>query len=342
MTKNTSQEGQVGIIPTIFHLLGLIACTVLTFMGLAYTFGGNIFVAGFGALIALVILWVLANRLVVEKTTERRKQDNSTEYVLLSAYGCLFLVLFPFDFLSMDVEISQKEGIIKSGNAKIAHTTDLIAKFKAFVKDSTERLRVNVESNTDEMLRVAKPNKGYYLNKVKENLGEIKIDLSTHEASPDDKDIKDGIKKSINVSADLKITDIKASLYKNNLLQAFDEFEKESKPYAEKVFADWNHLRVGQEYAMLDERYKKLSGHIKSNNNKFQHPPIPVNKIEMNNPLNNLSQATASSLLLIVGLLVIIHLCLLATYIAVPRAKSGLKRSKNTILPDDILKQKSN
>jgi hypothetical protein len=199
-------------------------------------------------------------------------------------------------------------------------------------------LRSNVESNTAEIIRVSPANKDYYLGKVKEQLGEIKIDLSDLKSSPNDEEAKKSIKMAIESATKLKITDIEASLYKDNLKKAFDDFEKEGKSDAERVFAEWNRLRIGQEFAMLDEKYKKLQNHTKANSTKFQHSPLSAQMVAMNNPVSNLTNATMGSLLLIIVLLLVVHLCLLAPYLTVERAESGngLVRKNKTHIQDDL------
>lgn len=335
MTKNATQEVGVPIVPTIFSYLGMVACTLFTFMGVTYIFRGNIFVGGFVALLCLIILWVLANRLLTEKTTARRKPDNTTEYVLLGAYFVVFVVLFPFDFHFMEVEISQKENIIKAGMAKVNHVKDLIEKYNQFVKDSTERIRKNVEINTEELFRVANSNKKGFADNIRKTLGNKEEDFSSYLGNPNDKGAQEDLAKKLKKTTDLKIKQIQEACKKGNLDQVFKDSD-EYRAGVESVFVGWNRLRIGQEYVSIDEHYASLLKHIQSNVSIFKHAPLVSSKVSMDDVSKSLSNATANSFLLITLILVLAHCCLLAPYLVTQRADggTGLKRKTRQIKDD--------
>ena len=313
-----AEEKKAGPLAHLFHYLGLAACGYMTFMGLIYISNGSVFSSAILALLVLVVFAVLVHYLCVWKAKKQRSntdlQSKTPEVVLGGIYFVMFLLATVACLEYLVIEMSQKDQIKRAGYDKIADLENLQKEYQAKIQVQKNEVRTKATASASYFQNTKGSARLTHQNDLDNLLGANTVATALRSGS---------FQQSIEQAAEAKADAIQRQY-------ALDSFDKASEPLvrqSRQAFEGWNQLQVGFRYKDLDHFFVNYLARAKEKG-------LPDFSYEAKTPhesLFNLSSNINSGgamLALFIGLLLIIHLCILAPYFSTERQQRYLAENR--------------
>jgi len=304
------------LVPGILQAIGLAACGYSTFVGLAYWTNGSLGLSVIGAIFALIILLLLVY--FMEQWKQKKLQSNTDlpnkvpEIVLGSVYAVVFICLFIVDYHYANIEFVRKNDIKSLAVNKLDDISNLKAQYATAITDKVNRKNTTIET--------AKSNYWTVFNEYDRITYRSQLDslLGNRSVSYDSRDRFDETYRPA----------LKSVLRNERKKYTIDSFDTKTDDYlllVRPVFTEWRFLSVGYYYNDIDrfraEYYQAAQG--KMSDFKFDAPGWET--IPLNDPIASIKGAGIVWLIVFLIVMVLVHLCILAPYIAAKRQHVPLK-----------------
>lgn len=338
-----AEDNTVGLLPKALRLIGLLFAGMIFLVGALYTWNGNIPVAGFLAFLAGISFYVLTYFLQKYKTRKASYRNYTPEIALGVVYLFAFLAVFPFSFHFVDIEFNRKDAVKAAALGKLEDLKNLKANYDKAVNQKANTFETGVRSLQKQYFAVGGKDKRSYRDSLIRILGNgIAPALDNYESSAADpsgkKSVEDIIKNQVEIKKDLEKG--RYALDENLSRELVSFFTKSN-----IVFSRWNIFEVSFTYNQIDTMYSRVYQGIQEKMPAFQAEPVlAVNPIKLDAPMASFRQAGIGSLLVVLLILAVVHLCILLPYLLSKRPAEILKKTDNkyqsdgAVNIDDLLK----
>jgi hypothetical protein len=310
------EQKTAGPMVGIIRLIGLLVVFVTLFVGLIYTFRGNFMIAAGLALLSLIAFERLSYYLLHFKTRKQPHKNYTPEIVVGMLYFSAFCVAFPPSFHFIDVDFNRKEAIKNSGENKLRQIQNLNESYNAAIQTRLDRFKTDVQSDLTAYFLAKGSEKQLYKNKLGELLGRDLVNarfFESHEISPSDMAVRDRIRRELEPAVRKKQDVQRSSL---SLDSQLDREWREEVQNAKLTFKTWNFFEVSRHYNNLDLVYKKVFEAAKAKVPELDVPAeMQGDPVQIDQPLQSVSNAGILSILAVCLLLVLFHVCILLPYL---------------------------
>ena len=304
--ESSAPENNVGI-ARLFSILGLAGYVIFFFLGTVYVF--NIIITGFVSAILLLLLFLVSNEFVRQKTKKRQYVNRKPEMVLAVFYLLLFLGSFVFAFHFIDISFARKDKLKIAGKQKLGKIKELESTYRRQVQIKTDN--INTQVGTDSLA---------FFNNDKNRRQEPKENLKNLLGLDDD------VFTGSNATIGERINREKTNLIRNteaNYKVVDKVFEKADKEYRKikVVFDQWKSFDIRHEYNFhIDAVYAELYKKAKTQMPDFGHPDkITLTSIEIDSPVSTFKKADFAKKLGVSGGIALMYLLVLLPYILAKR-----------------------
>lgn len=320
--SNKEEKTKIPILSKILNIVGLLFAAIFTFMGLIYVTYGNIWLSAFITIVVIIVLFFLSDRLLTLKIQQKKKQDITPETAIGIIYLIVFLVLLPFHFHFIDLDFNRKDVIKKAGLDKLDKLKVLKTKYEEAITDKKNQLNTLINTNFNNLKTADKNNRKLYADKLLETLGKG-VDTEMLMSSPKE----DGTAQAIEESKKRKEKTITQTYEQENLHKEYEAYYDK----ANKTFENWDRMKISYYYSDIDNMYKTMYKSYKDKMPDFAYQEkIQSKDINITNPIDSVQSAGFGKLLIALVVLLILHLCILASYLIVERAEPTDKLTRRT------------
>lgn len=315
-----AEEQKPKIIPTILQFIGIIFCGLFTFIGLLYILNGSILTSGLITLVGIGGPFILVHFMAGWKSKKIKNNEGRSgrvsEYFLGTFYIIFFIFLFIIDFHYLSIDFLNRNNIKKSGLEKVEKISNLRDEYQTAIQQKVNSAGLIVKNAAIKFQTLPMgPEKVDAANNITALLGAGTVGFEPN-----------------NPNFDAQISAAQSS-YENNerakyRLESRMEAMVDSESVAAKaVFTDWKYFKIGYYYKNLDNIYLQYEQAAKTKMPDF----VVTDKIEsvynINDPIKSLQTIPILQLLFFVLILLVVHLFILAPYIAVQRQYKHLKEN---------------
>lgn len=320
MSKNDNSTQSFGL-SDIFHFLGVAACAVLTFFSTIYVFYGNIIIAGFCAVIAFIVPYLIVDNMKrLKQDKELNKSDNTTPEMMLGGiyFVVVFLVLFVFHFHFIEVELSKKDEIKTAGLNKLKELKELKTAYEQSVAQKVNDFNTLFTTNFNNIKTADRTSRASFIEKLQTELGKG-IDPIKLMDMPNDPSTAQDLEDA-------------RSRKEKTILQSYEQeaLHKEYEEYtqnAQSVFDNWQNMKVVYYYNDIQNMYQTLLQAYKQKMPEFAYKEtLTTNSaINLTSPISSLGNASAGGWLIALVVLLVMHFCILGKYLFAERPDVGPK-----------------
>jgi len=327
----SENSGKAGTTAQLFNAIGAFAITALTPVGILYTLNGNLILTAIISFVILIGIMLLSKYLIDNKRREKsgftnkaadRTNNKTGEYVVLSAYIILAIVIFPFMFHFIDVDFTRKKDLIYLGTEKLKSIKYLEAEYNRVVAEKANLIEEEAKGYLTSYL-IGKENWSEK-DKIQEVIGENKAIFDEYEANSSDEMAKETLKQRITDEISSKK---EAVIEEYNLGNLTDELETYYKK-TEAVFLNWKIMKVSNAYYDIDLQYNKYYAAMKTEMPEFEYTKPESKDMLLDSPMASLKNASVLIILLVLVGTVLLHILVLAEYLNTSRKDSVLIMDK--------------
>jgi len=313
-------------ISKLFNALGALALTILTTIGLFYVFHGNLIIVGILFIVILVGIMLISKYLIDNKlkkrsgtkseTMDTRIDNRKPEYILLSLYFLIGIVLFPFIYHFIDVDFARKNELRIAGITKVKSITDLKIAYNDVVQDSINKKIMQIESIE----------KAYFFNKNNASTrNELLGFLNNNPSVLEDEDTK--------LKGEIKRIKHKVPvIFEENY--GLGNVETEINEYVEKasfVFEKWKMKDVSKYFLEIDKKFDEYYIIMTNKIPGFSFNKPKSEEFNVDSPLYSLLNGTISRIFLVFIFVMFLMVLTLWEYFNTGRKKSSLIKKDTQI-----------
>ena len=288
--------------------IGIIFTLIASFLGLMYTFKGDIMVSSLLSLVIIVIEYFLIEKFIQSKSEITKNRLSTLSIILWSIYILLAIPISFFLLHALNVEINAKKEIQKVANQKIADLDNMVAAYQSAVDKNITTLSIDLKNKLT-------------LYNVKNKPSDIASALQSSPYNIQNEELNDVDLNNVDETVN---NFIKAKATKANMVVE-DTLKPENTNFKARyggVFDGWSRLHLNYAFYELDNLLKKNKESLVSS---FElNLPVATEKFDynyndeetyMNNPIELFNKYKPYYLIFVV---LLFHLLILLPYFIEP------------------------
>ncbi len=320
-----------------FRGIGLLFCAIFTFVGMLYIVD-QLWIAAFITILVLVAFLILSAALSHFKTRETTFRNLMPEYLVGGGYLLGLILLFPFHFHFIHLELGHKSEIAERGINYINEGEGILQVYQDSIDNKNFRQIMRINTLRDQYMsdRSEQPT---IQKELLDELGSSFEDLVTPHKDFSDPIEKEKFKFSIDQARD-DVIQTQSQVYA--LDQADTSIFKHQCNDSRAVFENWNFLKVGPELGRFRLEFEGFLKYVQSKMPDFIYDLKDADDVGLGDIGRSFGNGSSLNLLLIGLLTLLVHFCVLSPYLFGKRPRVFLEKSKIEtgaigINPNDII-----
>lgn len=295
----------------LVQIIGLIAITIFTFIGLIYIFNGSIIIAAVISVLVLLVLKIVTDFMV------KQKKENFTisgpEYMLGGVHTILFIVLFPVTFHFLNIDFFRKTEVKNICFEKLSLLDTLKSQYNGAIKNKQNEVYTKAHTFFSSFQSYRSKR---YLDSLDALLGAGTFSVGN----------------PVTVDRAIKVAqDNLQEKYTNKDDNRLTEYVQKTLP----VFNNWQIINVGYSYQHINEVFNDYNAEAVAKMPEFKTTLVLNDKFNFNNPFASLTSGSIGGFLLSLLISLAVEFCILIPYFLAVRP-GGVKTFQPKIGPDII------